>query len=169
MTGRWQPKPPAPEAPVESRPDAAITSQHMLRRMDQIDRELSDIQHTGNSRWIVPYADLITLLLGLFMVLFVLARTDSEKLAGQTEQLTRENRAVTSQLVEQQAQNAAIVTFLEEKLKESPELADKIAELGVDPNESGLDTLADMLNEKLAIENGIRVTQEDLGVLISLS
>lgn len=171
MTIRWQPKPSG--KPVAEPVNSPLMSQGLLRRMDQIDRELADVQHTGNSRWIVPYADLITLLLGLFMVLFVMAKTDNDKLAGHTQKLALEKQAVIKQLEIQSVQNQEIVTFLEEKLKEKSDSADKtgipdITGTVAENPEDGLDMLSRMLNEKLATEGEIRISKEGRGVVISL-
>ena len=46
----------------------------MLGQMDSLDEELNVMVNTGHSRWMIPYADLVTLLLGLFMVLFAMTQ-----------------------------------------------------------------------------------------------
>ena len=44
----------------------------LLRRIEALDEEMNVLSNTGSSRWMVPYADFVTVLLGLFMVLFAL-------------------------------------------------------------------------------------------------
>lgn len=47
------------------------TQHHPLRQLDDLDEELMVRSgYTGNTRWMIPYADLLTLLLGFFIVLF---------------------------------------------------------------------------------------------------
>jgi chemotaxis protein MotB len=153
--------------PVMAEP--GITSPGLLRRLDQIDRELCDIQQTGNSRWIVPYADLITLLLGLFMVLFILARIDNDKLANDTQTLASEKAVAMQELqnLEQQtAQNRAILKLLEKKLITTPMVGAPI------PTSDSSGQLAQILNEQMALDEGshegIQITQDERGVVISL-
>lgn len=45
-------------------------SKHLFRKLEILEHEMDSSSHTGQTRWIVPYADLLTLLLGLFLVLF---------------------------------------------------------------------------------------------------
>lgn len=53
---------------------------HLSRRLETLERELESTAHTGQNRWMVPYADLLTLLLGLFLVLFTASKTELQKL-----------------------------------------------------------------------------------------
>ena len=36
-------------------------------------------EHVNHEAWVIPYADLLTLLMALFLVLFAIGRTDLEK------------------------------------------------------------------------------------------
>lgn len=51
-------------------------TQELLQKLEAIEMETSGHTHTGNSRWMIPYADLLTLLLGFFVVMFALAKSD---------------------------------------------------------------------------------------------
>ena len=60
-------------------PAAEPPARDLFRKLEVLEQELEVNPHTGHSRWMVPYADLLTLLLGLFLVLF----TASKAPAGQ--------------------------------------------------------------------------------------
>ena len=36
-------------------------------------------EHVNHEAWVIPYADMLTLLMALFLVLFAVGRTDIEK------------------------------------------------------------------------------------------
>jgi len=42
----------------------------MMQKLESLENGLEQNGHVGHNRWMVPYADLLTLLLGLFLVLF---------------------------------------------------------------------------------------------------
>jgi chemotaxis protein MotB len=52
----------------------------LFRKLENLERELESTVHTGHNRWMVPYADLLTLLLGLFLVLFTASKVELQKL-----------------------------------------------------------------------------------------
>jgi chemotaxis protein MotB len=54
-----------PEAPLEE-----AYTKSLFRKLESLETEMDTSLHTGQSRWMIPYADLLTLLLGLFLVLF---------------------------------------------------------------------------------------------------
>ena len=47
-------------------------------------------EHVNHEAWVIPYADVLTLLMALFLVLFALGRTDEEKLELAAESFRRE-------------------------------------------------------------------------------
>ncbi len=51
-------------------------TQALMQKLEMIERETSGHTHTGHARWMIPYADLLTLLLGFFVVLFAMAKTE---------------------------------------------------------------------------------------------
>ncbi len=52
--------------------DAA--SKTLFQKLESLEQEMNPSSQTGQNRWIVPYADLMTLLLGMFLVLFASAK-----------------------------------------------------------------------------------------------
>ncbi|HEY9687677.1 MAG TPA: OmpA family protein [Coleofasciculaceae cyanobacterium] len=49
----------------------------LFRRYEQMEQETEASSHTGHTRWMIPYADLLTLLLGFFVVLFAASRVET--------------------------------------------------------------------------------------------
>ena len=47
-------------------------------------------EHVNHEAWVIPYADLLTLLMGLFLVLFAIGRTDLEKFKKMAESFRTE-------------------------------------------------------------------------------
>jgi chemotaxis protein MotB len=47
-------------------------------------------EHVNHEAWVIPYADVLTLLMALFLVLFALGRTDEEKLKLAADSFRRE-------------------------------------------------------------------------------
>ncbi len=47
-------------------------------------------EHVNHEAWVIPYADVLTLLMALFLVLFALGRTDEEKLEIAADSFRRE-------------------------------------------------------------------------------
>jgi chemotaxis protein MotB len=47
-------------------------------------------EHVNHEAWVIPYADVLTLLMALFLVLFALGRTDEEKLTVAADSFRRE-------------------------------------------------------------------------------
>lgn len=47
-------------------------------------------EHVNHEAWVIPYADVLTLLMALFLVLFALGRTDEEKLELAADSFRRE-------------------------------------------------------------------------------
>ncbi|WP_373532010.1 flagellar motor protein MotB [Vampirovibrio sp.] len=75
------------KARITRKPETAFTPQpegppvrDLFRKLESLERELESTVHTGHNRWMVPYADLLTLLLGLFLVLFTASKLEIQKL-----------------------------------------------------------------------------------------
>lgn len=64
-------------------------SRSVFRSLEHIEMDPLHVQ-TGASRWMIPYADLLTLLLGMFMLLYAIASMDKHGLESKVEQLTRQ-------------------------------------------------------------------------------
>lgn len=124
--------------------------QSLMQRLEALERETQvHIANTGHSRWMIPYADLITLLLGLFMLLFSISALDNQELT-------------------------AYATELQNKLATAEVLTDAVRGIG---NENLTGYAADIppeaalqqeLSEQLASEAGVNISIEARGVVISL-
>lgn len=44
--------------------------QSLFQRLERLEADMDTSSHAGHNRWMIPYADLLTLLLGLFLVIF---------------------------------------------------------------------------------------------------
>ncbi len=75
------------EIPLESTYEPPV--RHLFRKLETLERELESTVHTGHSRWMVPYADLLTLLLGLFLVLFASSKMELQKLNAEKKMLSK--------------------------------------------------------------------------------
>lgn len=91
---------------AKGRPGASRQAQvHSLQRLESLEDELrSQHGNTGANRWMIPYADLLTLLLGLFLMLMALATQHSEFLEGVTSNLTKDLQVQQNRVAEQQAE-----------------------------------------------------------------
>lgn len=49
--------------------EAEPPRENLFRRLEAIEQDMELSPHSGQARWMIPYADLLTLLLGLFLVL----------------------------------------------------------------------------------------------------
>ncbi len=58
---------------------SSVPVRDLFRKLETLEREMESNVHTGHNRWMVPYADLLTLLLGLFLVLVTAAKSESFK------------------------------------------------------------------------------------------
>lgn len=61
------------------KPTEKPAAQSLLQRLERMDAETSGDAQTGHNRWMIPYADLLTLLLGLFLVIFTSGQVRQEK------------------------------------------------------------------------------------------
>ena len=56
-------------------------------------------EHVNHEAWVIPYADMLTLLMALFLVLFAIGRTDLEKFKKLAEGLNQEFGNGTSEQI----------------------------------------------------------------------
>ncbi len=63
--------------PRLSEPETAPVS-NLFNRMEQLEKESEIGSQNGQTRWMIPYADLLTLLLGFFVVLFAVSHVKDE-------------------------------------------------------------------------------------------
>jgi chemotaxis protein MotB len=52
--------------------------QTLFQRLERIEADMEGAVHTGHNRWMIPYADLLTLLLGLFLVILASGQVKTE-------------------------------------------------------------------------------------------
>lgn len=112
----------------------------LFRKLETLEREMESNVHTGHNRWMVPYADLLTLLLGLFLVLVTAAQPEPLKLQPASKP-------------------AAQAVATQAKLKSPQKL----------PNaqKTGSDSLSAQLRQRLKMQ-GVEIRQQERGVVISL-
>ncbi len=132
----------------------------MLRKLEALDLEVDSITQTGHSRWMIPYADLLTLLLGLFMVLFSLSKVDNETLKIYSEQLQNSLQQQNTLLITAQSLNSE--NNLPISQTGSPMSDD---DTSIHPEDM---LLEDMIAQDLKIQSGISVSREERGVVISM-
>src|SRR5215204_29069 len=56
-------------------------------------------EHVNHEAWVIPYADMLTLLMALFLVLFAIGRTDTEKFQALAESFRKEFGNTSGQVV----------------------------------------------------------------------
>ncbi|WP_303673383.1 OmpA/MotB family protein [Vampirovibrio chlorellavorus] len=118
----------------------AVPVRALFRKLETLEREMEANVHTGHNRWMVPYADLLTLLLGLFLVLVTAAK--SEPLPQ-----TPTPKSVAS------------VTATQKQLKSAQNLPKK--------RMADSDALSAQLKQRLHMQ-GVEIRQQERGVVISL-
>src|SRR5690348_14253171 len=80
-----------------------MPSFHPLRKMEDLENAMEGhATYTGAARWMIPYADFITLLLGFFIVLFAMVSIQNTTLTKATEKakddlLHLQNKATTAE------------------------------------------------------------------------
>ena len=136
--------------PKASRPEEAATHssvRQLMQKLESLEQGSDSHGHQGHNRWMVPYADLLTLLLGLFLVLFSAAPKPTGAIAGPAAkpnmQSTQAQPAVAAQIANQQS-----------KTSNARDLA-----------------LAKQLQQKMSAHvpmQGIEIRQQERGVVISL-
>lgn len=80
----------------EIAPSYQPSSRELFRKLELLEKELDSTVHTGHNRWMVPYADLLTLLLGLFLVLFASSKMELQK--PEIEKTTRQSAPASLKL-----------------------------------------------------------------------
>lgn len=127
-------------------PSAEPPARDSFRKLEALEKELEFSSNTGHGRWMVPYADLLTLLLGLFLVLFTASKAPAGSQHGVASQTPTPVVAQASKPAQQQANK------LEASKDKDAQLAAKIEkQLGA--------------GFKL---KGIAIRQQERGLVISL-
>ncbi|MDX2084722.1 MAG: OmpA family protein [Candidatus Melainabacteria bacterium] len=149
------PSSPAFEIPKPHPTEQHIASSHSLwQRLNSLEEGVdgshapgSSLQ-TGANRWLIPYADILTLLLCLVMMLFALSNQHNLRLEEQ-------NQALQKQIVQQQTDSA--LNMVAQAAESTPPAVDG-DELSEALEESGL----------LQAETGVNLTKDERGTVLSL-
>lgn len=99
-------------------------SQGMFRRLERMEEEMdASLVNTGSTRWMIPYADMLTLLLGLFLVLLSIVQADYTTLQGYSQQVKdslsseyAEPEKASALLAQGEGEGGALETSVEEPL-----------------------------------------------------
>lgn len=150
----------------------------LLRRLEQLEDELKhDTTQTGAMRWMIPYADLLTLLLGLFLAMMAYSIQDKAFLESSAQKLTdnlhQQEAMVAQQDADLQAMKKSLNTLVAsvaEQATEKKALLDKMkAAAGTtDPSTSAPLKTENPLAQKLADVPSMTVHQEQRGLVITL-
>lgn len=90
-------KPSPQEAAAEAGRNGPTVSQAMMQRLDAMEHDLSNATtYTGATRWMIPYADLLTVLLGLFLLVIALYAHEKQQ-ADTALQRSQQDVAIKSQ------------------------------------------------------------------------
>jgi len=156
-----------PPSPLQARVTEDSGVRQMMQKMERLEHgsEHGGGGHTGHNRWMVPYADLLTLLLGLFLVLFTSSqKPETHHADAKTEPQTAIN---TLAYAGQQAVPSA------ENANQTPASASQIAAqnraIQQIKNDSYLARqLTQRIHQRLPNIQGIEVHQQMRGVVISM-
>jgi chemotaxis protein MotB len=122
-------------------------AQSLFRKLESLEQEADIAGHTGHARWMIPYADLLTLLLGFFLVLFAASGVELKKLTPAILQ----GKTISAKVTAQKAKS--IQPIPASTKNHQPTQADaKLAE-----------TLKRQLNTQ-----GIEIRPQERGLVISL-
>ncbi len=115
---------------------------HPMRKLEELENEMEDGHgYTSTSRWMIPYADFLTILLGFFIILYASVVKENQQLAQ----------------AETKAQQQAV---MENPVKKS--------ETEVEKQIESLQNLENDINQKLQIDgHQVKVSADPRGVVIS--
>jgi chemotaxis protein MotB len=126
----------------------------LFRRYEQMEQETEASSQTGHTRWMVPYADLLTLLLGFFVVLFAASRVETPSHAV----TSMESKAAQQDIIPDPAAEPPSQSRNEATTQTAPETPDETA-------------LAQKLEQDLQSVKalpGVEIRQQERGLVISL-
>lgn len=145
-----------------------MAAQHALRKLDELEEEQDNSGYTGTSRWMIPYADLMTLLLGFFIVMFAFMADRSDQLYEQSQQinlaLVQEQARVEQANEEVMALNVALEEMRAEEIYGEPDMA---IEEPQGSSQSIADVEVNLLQELGLDDQQVTLTQDDRGLVIS--
>ncbi len=148
---------------------------HMLHRLEALEEELAgSLSYTGNARWMIPYADLLTILLGLFLVMLSLSTFDNKKLNNYANQVS-ETLHMKEEIMASQNNK---LTELKQKLEAIQNRSRTPVEL-LDHSNSNAEEVFNTLaieSQNETIEDSeknskkdIQINQEERGLVISIT
>lgn len=147
--------PPKPSLPT--RPMEESNVRQMMQKLESLEQGTGHNDATGQNRWMVPYADLLTLLLGLFLVLFT---TSQKPTVQQPEQPTPVNTLAVASQQSTNGNNATILASTRQFSQTPQNTHSRDARL--------TRQLQQKIGKGMAIK-GIEVHQQMRGVVISLT
>lgn len=115
-------------------------------------------EEEGGEAWLLPYSDLMTLLLAVFIVLFAVSQIDEQKAQQMSE-------AFTDSMMTQSYSQANPVKPVEPKEKEQPSVSSK-------SEQEQMEQLKDELDAELKSENmtaSVKTSIDSRGLVITLS
>lgn len=166
-------------SPIQTQPNTqrgpahSLSGRSLLHRLEAMDEEPASHHSTlsGSVRWMIPYADMMTLLLGLFLVLYSMSQTDPKALS---QTLAQDPEKILQQAQQQQlfidSQKSHIqkleteLNSLETQSMTSTEADKETTELDTEAMNYLLTTLDDTLKSS----PNVTVQQQERGLVISL-
>lgn len=122
----------------------------------------------SRDRWLLSYADFLTLLLALFVVLYASARLDAEQNRGLFEGL-QSSFSLTNR-ADDDAQTAPSATFMRDDDVEARRVPDPLGSLApLKQLEAGLAKQLERERARLARDPGISIHKTERGLVISLA
>lgn len=125
-----------PEAPPQVKvilPDASPPVANLLQKMEALEKDLDTLGQTGHTRWMVPYADLLTLLLGLFLVLFTasskpeaMKNLSLQNQSANTLKHSESQPTLLSQQSQDKAKDSALAKQLQQQIHQGLQMKDVV-------------------------------------------
>ncbi len=148
------------------------TRPSLIKRMESLDDELSDsLNYTGNARWMIPYADLLTVLMGSLLVLLSMAHMDKQSLAEYTDEI-KNNLTQKEQVLDIKTQEMNQLSQKLEELQGTIQLSMVAPEINEDllNEDAEKDTESELLVDTnlKKLPNAINITKEARGLVITM-
>ena len=119
------------------------------------------------NRWVISYADFVTMLLALFMVLFASSALGDVKVKDVNKSIQKVFSSKEFDIKAEMNENVKIV----ENKQTSDKLFDNTANTGLDGNNGILDgqQIIDIIKEDVDVNTAVKVLKTDRGVVIRLN
>ena len=141
---------------------------HPLRAMHDLDDALeSHSGYTGTARWMIPYADFLTLLLGFFVILFAMIKMENKDLTQEAEK-AKKTLAIAQQRLEELHHDHAVQEGEAGQLIQSKSLYQLPQSAATPTDQVSLQDLEDSLMKDLKLKgHQVTVSQDARGLVIS--